>query len=860
MAGHPAMSVRRLPWTQPPARRLHSSEFFVAREVLRPVLEYPLTLDAVRKAHVVYGETGFCIGDQKLVMSRDKHNHLQNKPKDFQPPLWRVEVMSANVGELYGSMYADVFLDLSLLQQHVERGYRFPGRVFLYQHIHYLPAVYEYRTVDCVLTRLNNPRDCVPNLARDVGDALRASAPLPLLVMPHIGAASAAAADGAGHGCDKCDTPRHVKTPLYPFQLRSLQRMLELETHGYVVSQVSSRYALLAAGEHRVWMSNRDTFEVDGACEKVEVLVRGGFLTNAMGMGKTLTLLALCESAPIRADVEARRPTATLVLCPSHVVSHWVKEIGKHTRATCVAITVKDHMQKTTFGRVMDGSYGYVVVSFSTLTNPCFKTCVDYYSCATNHKTSALLNDFGKQSREEQYAHHFVPHLFSWGRLIVDEFHELGGAGQAATSAFVSSIPAEHKWAVSGTPTVHPGLYRHFVPDFFFHHDPLVLKSMPVYDSVVDLVRSCNVFASEYDVSLPSLRETVLFVDLSTAERAIYDAVRCEGREQQLRVCSYPRLASVLQGTGTEADTVEDMQRIVKAHMSARIVKTEAKKRDLIAQIESLTERHEGSGSVPSSRESQLVREIQAQLDATTKAHTDLVNTMKYVENSQQTECVICLEVLTEPCTLRECGHRLCFGCITRASSLASSTTCPICRTAYTKTDLVRLKAPQTENEMMRKYGSKLYHLLKFLERTSTVKTLIFSQWDELLRDIGKCISECSSGPSSDGTVRNVLYCRGNVMQKQASIDKFSSSPSHNLLLLSTVNSGSGCDLSIASRVVLLDTIDGSGDFISGVERQAISRCHRIGQSQEVEVVRFIAKTTIEESIYDKMRRRAAAS
>ena len=91
-------------------------------------------------------------------------------------------------------------------------------------------------------------------------------------------------------------------------------------------------------------------------------------------------------------------------------------------------------------------------------------------------------------------------------------------------------------------------------------------------------------------------------------------------------------------------------------------------------------------------------------------------------------------------------------------------------------------------------------------------------------------------------------------MQKKATTEKFSFDNNYNLLLLSTLNAGSGCDLSMAKRVILLDTIDGSGEFITGIERQAIARCHRIGQTSTVEVIRYIAKDTIEEEIYNRIR------
>tara|TARA_B100001741_G_scaffold308428_2_gene304631 strand:+ start:220 stop:714 length:495 start_codon:yes stop_codon:yes gene_type:complete len=156
---------------------------------------------------------------------------------------------------------------------------------------------------------------------------------------------------------------------------------------------------------------------------------------------------------------------------------------------------------------------------------------------------------------------------------------------------------------------------------------------------------------------------------------------------------------------------------------------------------------------------------------------------------------------------------------------------------------VIKLIDPSEEqNERRQKYGSKLYELLQFLNSTGDTKTLVFSQWDELLRDVGTCVTEF--------TQRKVVYCRGNVSQKRSAINKFTTSDSHNLLLLSTLNSGSGSDLSVAKRVILLDTVDGSTSFANGVERQAIARCHRIGQKDVVNVIRFIVKDTIEESIY----------
>lgn len=55
---------------------------------------------------------------------------------------------------------------------------------------------------------------------------------------------------------------------------------------------------------------------------------------------------------------------------------------------------------------------------------------------------------------------------------------------------------------------------------------------------------------------------------------------------------------------------------------------------------------------------------------------------------------------------------------------------------------------------------------------------------------------------------------------------------------------GAGLNLTAANRVVLCDPW-----WSPAVEQQAVDRCHRIGQTREVEVVRLVAAGTIEEKI-----------
>ena len=645
--------------------------------------------------------------------------------------------------------------------------------------------------------------------------------------------------------------PLTLKTELYDFQKHALERMLQSELEGVHFDKIEKRYNLIGTEKHQLWYDYMDVLRPPEECDRVQFSCKGGFLTLKMGMGKSLTILSLCVSNPIRPMPSGRRPRATLILCPSHVVAHWASEITKHVpQATCVTLTTKDHLEKTKFSQIMSDELGpdFVIVSFSVLCNPAYKKRMEYYTCAPVNKPEAFLSDFLRQSPEEQAAQPFVPHVFDWGRVVIDEFHEVANANYPNVMTYLSSLKGASKWLVSGTPMVNPTMYRFFVPNLFFGSGGKSLK-IPMYDATLELIRRTNISASSTsygEVGVPGVKEDVRYVTLTSAERAIYDAMQNEGRDQQLRVCSYPRLAHIVQSSDQIVYTMNDMEKVARDHLTQRIDYTERKLVTFRLKLEALGAPPSG-GDEPTerNRETQYARELRDVISADETILKNLQATLAYVTSfgsSEQTDCAICLERLSQPCMLKTCGHRMCFDCMHKSLRLSSSS-CPICRQPCSMQSVIKLIDPSEEqNERRQKYGSKLYELLQFLNSTGDTKTLVFSQWDELLRDVGTCVTEF--------TQRKVVYCRGNVSQKRSAINKFTTSDSHNLLLLSTLNSGSGSDLSVAKRVILLDTVDGSTSFANGVERQAIARCHRIGQKDVVNVIRFIVKDTIEESIY----------
>merc|ERR1712136_309298 len=76
-------------------------------------------------------------------------------------------------------------------------------------------------------------------------------------------------------------------------------------------------------------------------------------------------------------------------------------------------------------------------------------------------------------------------------------------------------------------------------------------------------------------------------------------------------------------------------------------------------------------------------------------------------------------------------------------------------------------------------------------------------------------------------------------------IDMFNNDESYFIFMLSTKAGGLGINLTSASVVILHDI-----DTNPYNDKQAEDRCHRLGQLKTVEVIRLVAKNTVEEAMY----------
>ena len=133
--------------------------------------------------------------------------------------------------------------------------------------------------------------------------------------------------------------------------------------------------------------------------------------------------------------------------------------------------------------------------------------------------------------------------------------------------------------------------------------------------------------------------------------------------------------------------------------------------------------------------------------------------------------------------------------------------------------------------------SGKFNQFLELLEEVieSDKKVLVFSQFTSMLDIFEEKIIE-----------KNYSYLRldGSTKNRQEIVNQFNEDESVKIFLISLKAGGVGLNLTSASVVFLYDPW-----WNPMVEKQAIDRTHRIGQTKRVNIYKFITKNSIEEKI-----------
>ncbi|KAF1782199.1 P-loop containing nucleoside triphosphate hydrolase [Phytophthora cactorum] len=194
-------------------------------------------------------------------------------------------------------------------------------------------------------------------------------------------------------------------------------------------------------------------------------------------------------------------------------------------------------------------------------------------------------------------------------------------------------------------------------------------------------------------------------------------------------------------------------------------------------------------------------------------------------------ECPICLDP-PQNAVLTPCAHVLCDQCLRDSLANDPDNGCPVCELS------VKAITSTADDDGTGFESAKLQQLLRDLQAIKLEnenaespeqkrKVVVFSQWTSMLEMVSQLL-----------TRHNFSHCTFNGGLTQEARERSESC-------------GVGLNLTCASVVILLDPW-----WNPGVEEQAVDRVHRLGQTQDVIVKRYVVNDTVEDMILQLQQRK----
>nr|XP_040055550.1 LOW QUALITY PROTEIN: helicase-like transcription factor [Gasterosteus aculeatus aculeatus] len=508
---------------------------------------------------------------------------------------------------------------------------------------------------------------------------------------------------------------------------------------------------------------------------------------------------SIAESAD---DLSAR---TTLIICPLSVISNWLDQFEQHVRADVKLNVYLYYGAERNRSKTFLSSQDVVITTYNVLSA-----------------------DFGNKS---------PLHGIKWLRVVLDEGHVVRNPN-AQMSKAVLDLKAQRRWVLSGTPI------QNSVKDLWMLLAFLRLKPFDTREwwnrviqrpvtqgdraglqnlqTLVKCITLRRTKGSEVNgrplVSLPEKTVCVEQVELSQSEREEYELARNEGRNT---IARYVTEGTVLRNY---ADVLAILMRL-RQHCCHP---------DLLAKASSDL----GAAATPAEMRERLIEKLRLVL-----------------ASGSDEECSVCLDSVHLP-VITHCAHVYCRPCIAQViSSEQEAARCPLCRSEIKASELVEFPQEEMEEEKSTnadkwrtssKVQALMGNLLRLRCEDGSIKSLIVSQFTRFLTILETPLRKHGfSFVRLDGTMSQKKRTR--VIQEFQS----AAADSPAIMLLSLKAGGVGLNLTAASHVFFMDPA-----WNPATEEQCIDRCHRLGQTRNVFVTKFIVKSSVEENMVKIQRQK----
>lgn len=352
-------------------------------------------------------------------------------------------------------------------------------------------------------------------------------------------------------------------------------------------------------------------------------------------------------------------------------------------------------------------------------------------------------------------------------------------------------------------------------------------------------------------VPLPSKTIIIEKVQLSAPEREVYDHIQDRVKRS---------LANNLEAGTLSKSYTSILAQILRLRQSCCHPYLIRKKDILADELEAEAAYDAAYGLADDMDLNSLLDRFSANPDVTTTTNAATYGThiLQQIKAGATQECPICCSDPIEDQAVTDCFHPACAPClssfITHERGKNKLPLCPTCRAPINERDIFSvIRGENPDDIYLRRINTPrssakieaLLEKLRLLRKDDpALKCTVFSQFTSFLDLIEPMLAR-----------ERIPYVRfDGTMAQQARktvIDRFRAAEGMMVLLISLRAGGVGLNLTQATRVFMMDPW-----WSFAVEAQAIDRVHRMGQTREVVVHRFVVEGSVEERMVERIQAR----
>ncbi|GME44100.1 DNA repair protein rad5 [Neofusicoccum parvum] len=608
-------------------------------------------------------------------------------------------------------------------------------------------------------------------------------------------------------------------------------------------------------------------------------------VTDEMGLGKTIEMLSLIHShtadlssgsdisvatvnnlprLPTNSSLVERAPRTTLVVAPMSLLAQWHSEAEKASKAGTLKVMVYYGSEKT-----------------ANLQKLCCESNAANAPNVIITSYGVVLSEFnqvaGMDGNRGSHGGLFSVEYF---RIILDEAHYIKNR-QSKTAKACYELSARHRWVLTGTPIVNRledlfslvhflkvepwsnfSFWKTFITVPFESGD--FIRALDVVQTVLEplvMRRTKDMKTPNGDalVPLPLRKIEVEPIELSKAEKEVYDWIYTRAKRTFA--------ANVEAGTLMKSYTTIFAQILRLRQSCCHPLLTRSKA--IVSEEEDAAAAADLANGLADDMDlDTLIQQFEAEDESGEQDVNKFgAHVLKQIQAEQHSECPICAEEPMEEQAVTGCWHSACKQClldfIEHQRDKGEIPRCFNCREPINARDLFvvvrhdaydddealysspgnsgnrtpRISLRRVKCAASAKIESLLSQLKKVRREEPGTKSVVFSQFTSFLDLIEPALAR-----------DNIPFVRfdGSMSQKAraAVLQEFTSRPRGVVLLLSLRAGGVGLNLTAARRVFMMDPW-----WSFAVEAQAIDRVHRMGQTSEVIVKRFVVRGSIEEKM-----------